>query len=68
MRMANLKWKLILLSDLEWKVSLFVVHYPHTGCVPTRQDRVSKLRPAGHIRLATPFHPAREDILSIMKK
>jgi len=29
--------------------------------------RVSKLRPAGQIRPAKPFHPAREDILSIMK-
>jgi len=29
---------------------------------------VSKLRPAGQIRPAKPFHPARGDILSITKK
>jgi len=28
----------------------------------------SKLRPASQIRPATPFHPAREEILLIMKK
>jgi len=31
------------------------------------QTRVSKLRPAGHIQPAKTFHPAYEDILSIMK-
>jgi len=30
--------------------------------------RVSKLRPAGYNRPAKPFHPAREDILPILKK
>jgi len=37
---------------------------------PLRYNRagVSKLRPAGQIRPAKPFHPAREDILSKMKK
>ena len=29
---------------------------------------VSKLRPAGQIRPAKPFHPAREAVLSMMKK
>jgi len=28
---------------------------------------VSKVRPAGQIRPAKPFHPTRENILSIMK-
>jgi len=29
---------------------------------------VSKVRPAGQIRPAKPFHPAREAVLSMMKK
>jgi len=40
------------------------------GCYNMENDKagVSKLRPAGQIRHAKPFYPAREDILSIMKK
>jgi len=34
----------------------------------THYTRISKLRPAGQIWPAKPFHLAREDILSIVEK
>ena len=54
------------LADIAWLANLScflnILHY-----TSMHWTRVSKLQPTSQIPLATPFHPTRENILSVMK-
>ena len=55
------------LADIAWLANLQcflkILHY-----TSMHWTRVSKLQPTSQIRLAKPFHPTRQNILSLMKK
>jgi len=68
-------WSLLRNDNMATNLQRFTLYYGSRRFDPLSISRrfdppgVSKLwRPAGQIRPAKPFHPAREDILSIMKK